>query len=623
MRAKRIFDLLLVVGSLPLWGPICLLVALLVRIFLGYPVLFRQRRPGLNERIFELIKFRSMRDDRDEHGNLLPDAQRLPRFGAWLRSTSLDELPELLNVLRGDMSLVGPRPLLEKYLPRFSQEQRRRHLALPGITGWAQVNGRNALAWDEKFAWDIRYVEERTLWLDVKILAATISQVLWRHGVNAPGEATMAEFFGPATRPDPEEISVALRDETELPHNTLVMTSSSPGRIYLNPAGRTFPTWPHFDTDQISAVSDVLASGKVNYWTGNVVREFEREYAAHLGVKHTVAVFNGTIAIELILRAMDIGSGDEVIVPPRTYVATASSVLWCGARPVFADVDPISGNVTAESIRTVLSPRTKAVIVVHLAGWPCDMDPIMALAKERDLKVIEDCAQSHHATYHGRMTGSMGHAAAFSFCQDKIITTGGEGGMIATSDTILWDRIWSLKDHGKSFEAVHHRAHPPGFRWLHESVGTNARMTEMQAAIGRVALARLPKWVKQRADNAAVYADTLESLPAVRLLQPSAGFEHSYYRFYVQLDLSRLADGWDRDRIMVAIAGAGYPCFSGSCCEIYLEKTFEAVRPTVRLPMASVMSKNSLCFLTHPTLEVADCLQIALAARDMINSVSR
>lgn len=402
-----------------------------------------------------------------------------------------------------------------------------------------------------------------------------------------------------------------------------IMTSTASTPIMLPHAGRTFPTWPHFEPEQMEAVCSVLRSGKVNYWTGSVVGEFEKEYAAHLGVKHAVAVFNGTIALDLIIRAMEIGPGDEVVVPPRTFVATASSVLWCGARPVFADIDPVSGNVTAESIRAVLSPRTKAVIVVHLAGWPCDLDPIMALAKERGLKVIEDCAQSNYATYHGRMTGSIGHAAAFSFCQDKIITTGGEGGLIATSDKLIWDRVWSLKDHGKSFEAVYQRSHPPGFRWLHESVGTNGRMTEMQAAIGRVALKRLPDWVKRRSANAAIYAETLKSVPAVQLLKPSAGFGHSYYRYYVQLDLDRLLEGWDRDRIMATIAGAGFPCFSGSCCEIYLEKTFQAVRPSGRLPQASIMAKNSLCFLTHPTLDTADCAQIAQAARKIIESVSR
>lgn len=373
----------------------------------------------------------------------------------------------------------------------------------------------------------------------------------------------------------------------------------------------------------MEAVAAVLRSGKVNYWTGTAVREFEREYAQNLGVKHAVAVFNGTIALELIVRALGIGPGDEVVVPPRTFVATATSVAWFGARPVFADVDPVSGNVTADTIRAVLTPRTKAVIVVHLAGWPCDMDPIMALAGEKGFVVIEDCAQSHDAEYKGRKTGALGHVAAFSFCQDKIITTGGEGGLIATNDTALWNRIWSLKDHGKSYDAVYNRQHPPGFRWLHESIGTNGRMTEMQAAIGRDALRRLSQWVARRTENAEAYARVLAGAPAVTLLDPPVGFRHAYYRYYLKLDLDRLQPGWTRDRVMSALSAAGYPCFSGSCCEIYLEKAFESLRPAQRLPSASALSANSLCFLTHPTLAPGDCAEIATAARRLLEAITR
>lgn len=390
----------------------------------------------------------------------------------------------------------------------------------------------------------------------------------------------------------------------------------------VRPAGRTFPGWPVFDAEQIAAVTAVLASGKVNYWTGNEVKEFEREYAAHLGVKHAVAVFNGTIALELIMRALDIGPGDEVIVTPRTFVATASSVLWAGARPIFADIDPVSGNVTAGTIRAVLTPRVKAVALVHLGGWPCEMDPIMALAREFNFKVIEDCAQANQAEYKGRRVGSIGDVAAFSFCQDKIITTAGEGGLIATNDGELWERLWALKDHGKSYQAVFNRKHPVGFRWLHEGVGTNGRMTEIQAAIGRDALKKLPAWVDRRTRNAMSYRQVLAGLPAIRILTPPPEVRHSYYRYYVQLDLDRLQPGWNRDRLIGTLSAAGYPCFSGSCCEIYLEQMFAGIRPADRLPSAQTMSTNSLCFLTHPTLQESDCEQIAGAARALIQAVS-
>ena len=398
---------------------------------------------------------------------------------------------------------------------------------------------------------------------------------------------------------------------------------STPTAIsHLPKATHSFAKWPAFDQEQIDAASAVLASGKVNYWTGEVVKEFEREYAAHLGVKHAVAVYNGTIALELILRGLAIGPGDDVVVACRTYVATASSVLWVGARPVFADVDPVSGNVTADTIQAALTPATKAVILVHLGGWPCEMTPIMRLAQKRGFKVVEDCAQSNHAQYRGRMAGALGHVAAFSFCQDKIITTGGEGGLIATDDDALWDRLWSLKDHGKSYDAVYKRQHPVGFRWLHEHLGTNGRMTEMQAAIGRVALRRLPEWVARRTENAAAYRRALSGLPAVQLLDPPGHLRHSYYRYYFLLRPDRLLPEWSRDRILTELTSAGYPCFSGSCCEIYLEKIFDGLRPAQRLPHARGLTENSLCLLTHPTLSSRDCAEIGAALRNIVTEAS-
>lgn len=196
---KRAFDLALVILTAPLWLPVVAALALLVRVNLGAPVFFRQQRPGRNGAVFELIKFRSMRNAVDADGRPLPDEARLTRFGRWLRSMSLDELPELFNVLRGDMSLVGPRPLLVEYLPRYSPRQARRHEVRPGITGLAQVMGRNALSWDAKFEWDVRYVEGQSLWLDMKILALTVGTVVAREGISATGAATMPEFTGEET----------------------------------------------------------------------------------------------------------------------------------------------------------------------------------------------------------------------------------------------------------------------------------------------------------------------------------------------------------------------------------------------------------------------------------------
>jgi dTDP-4-amino-4,6-dideoxygalactose transaminase len=378
---------------------------------------------------------------------------------------------------------------------------------------------------------------------------------------------------------------------------------------------RPFAPWPVFDEAQCDAVQAVLKSGKVNYWTGQECRLFEKEFAAAVGCNHAIAVANGTLAIELALHALGIGPGDDVIVPPRTFIATASAVWARGARPIFADVDPISGNLTAETIAAALTPQTRAIIPVHIAGWPCDMDPILDLAHDRSLFVIEDCAQAHGASYRGRPVGSMGDIGAFSFCQDKIITTGGEGGMLTTNRKDVWGRAWSYKDHGKDWDAVYNREHPTIFKWTHESLGTNWRMTEMQAAIGRCALRELPDWVRSRRRNAAVLDQTLCRIPGLRTTVPADDFVHSYYKYYAFVELDQLQPGWDRDRIVKALQKEGIPCGSGICCEIYQETAFAAVglQPATRCPNARRLSENSLMFLVHPTLSEPDMLDTARA----------
>ncbi len=361
--------------------------------------------------------------------------------------------------------------------------------------------------------------------------------------------------------------------------------------------------WPHFEQDEIEAVTQVLQSGQVNYWTGNEGRLFEREYADFVGCSHAIALANGTVSLELALHALGIGEGDEVIVPPRTYVATATAVAVRGALPVFADVDRDSGNLTAETVEKVISQRTRAVLCVHLGGWPCSLQSLTELCQDRGLALIEDCAQAHGARYNGQPVGSFGAFGSFSFCQDKILTTGGEGGLVTTSDTELFKRAWSYKDHGKGYDAVFHREHPPGFRWLIESFGTNWRLTEMQAAIGRVILKKLPHWVETRRAHARTYTERLHDLEAVRLPTPGPEFYHSYYKFYLYLRPDRLRSGWDRDRVQEAINQCGVPCFAGSCSEIYLEKAFpDSMRPSEPFPVARELGQTSLMFLVHPTL---------------------
>lgn len=365
-----------------------------------------------------------------------------------------------------------------------------------------------------------------------------------------------------------------------------------------------FSPWPSFTKEEANAARDVVLSNRVNYWTGDECRLFEQEFAAWTGCAHAVALANGTVALDIALKALNLGPGDEVIVTPRTFLASASAIVNAGATPVFADVDPDSQNITTDTIRRVLSKQTRGVICVHLAGWPCDMDPIMALADEYGLKVIEDCAQAHGARYKGKPVGGLGHIGAWSFCQDKIMTTGGEGGMVTTNDSVLWSAMWSYKDHGKSWDAVYKREHPPGFRWLHESFGTNWRMIEVQAVIGRIQLARMTGWHQKRLTNARQIWSCAKRIPALRVPVPDSRFEHAAYKCYIFVRPECLRAGWGRDRIIEAINAAGVPCYSGSCSEIYLEKAFDGTgwRPEVGLPVAQDLGGSSLMFLVHPTL---------------------
>lgn len=379
-----------------------------------------------------------------------------------------------------------------------------------------------------------------------------------------------------------------------------------------------FAPWPSFTEEEADAVRRVLLSNRVNYWTGRECRQFEEEFAAWAGTRHAIALTNGTVALDLALRGLGVGPDDEVIVTPRTFIASVSCVVNAGAVPVFADVGRDSGNLSAETIEAVLTPRTKAVILVHLAGWPCDMDPIMALAERRGFKVIEDCAQAHGAQYKGRSVGAIGHVGAWSFCQDKIMTTGGEGGMITCNDADLWSRMWSFKDHGKSWEAVHERAHPPGFRWVHDSFGTNWRMLEMQAAIGRIQLTKMREWQAQRAANVSRIAAALECFArsdgALRLPHLSYDWSersrnaHAWYRLYAYVRPENLAPGWSRDRIVEEIVARGVPCFQGTCSEVYRERAFDHTgwRPAQALPVARELGETSVCFLVHPTLRDED-----------------
>jgi len=387
----------------------------------------------------------------------------------------------------------------------------------------------------------------------------------------------------------------------------------------------TLASWPQFDAYQIDAATRVLASGKVNTWTGEETKAFEQEFAAWCGSTHAIAMANGSLALSAAYLALGLGSGDELITTPRTFIATASSAVLLGAKPVFADVDPDSGVITAATIAPLISPRTKAIAVVHLSGWPADMPTICDLARAHGIAVIEDCAQAHGARINGQSVGNFGDVAAWSFCQDKILTTAGEGGMVSTSRHELWDAMWAFKDHGKTHEAVFGREHPPGFRWLHERFGSNFRLAELQSAIGRIQLQRLPEWTAIRTRNALLLAEALGDLPAVRVPLPPEHLTHAWYKFYAFVQPEALADGWRRDRILSEITALGYPALSGSCSEIYLEKCFQdaGLAPADRLPVARELGETSLMFLVHPTITPEQMAGYAEAVHSVVKRACR
>ena len=384
-------------------------------------------------------------------------------------------------------------------------------------------------------------------------------------------------------------------------------------------------TWPCFSEEEAMAVKNVILSNKVNYWTGSECREFEKEFAAWTQTKYALALSNGTLALDVALKVLHLQQGDEVIVTPRTFLASASCIVNAGATPVFADVDRNSQNITAETINEVLTSRTRAIICVHLAGWPCDMDPIMALAESRGIVVIEDCAQAHGARYKGRPVGGIGHIGAWSFCQDKIITTGGEGGMVTTNSRDKWLAMWAYKDHGKSWEAVYERDHPPGFRWVHESFGTNWRMLETQAAIGRIQLQRMSGWTAVRQANAEKIAAVCRQHAHVRVPPVPADVQHAYYKCYVFVEPARLAPGWTRNRIAEEITARGVTCTQGTCSEVYLEKAFDntGFRPQTRLKVAQELGETSLMFQVHPSLTVADLDRMCQVIGEVLQAAGR
>ena len=362
--------------------------------------------------------------------------------------------------------------------------------------------------------------------------------------------------------------------------------------------------WPFYDDEQLSNVTKILKSGKVNYWTGNQGKIFEKEFSEKFDAKYSVALANGSLALSCAYLALNLKKDDEIITTPRTFIATSSSAVLLGLRPKFVDVDINSGLITSEMIEPAISKKTKAIVVVHLAGWPAEMDKICELAKQYGLFIIEDCSQAHGAKINNKNVGTFGDIATWSFCQDKIITTGGEGGMLSTNNPKFFKKVWSFKDHGKTYEKINSKSNNYSFRWIHDNFGSNFRLTEMQSSIGRVQLNRLNDWIYLRNRNAKILIDYLSELTQIRVPIPDNNIVHAYYKFYCYINKNHFCTDWNRERIIIELNSNGYPAYSGSCSEIYLEKCFKdnGLSPKNNLKNASILGDTSVMFLVHPTI---------------------
>ncbi len=365
------------------------------------------------------------------------------------------------------------------------------------------------------------------------------------------------------------------------------------------------PPWPYYSEEEKEIANKILSSGKVNYWTGEEGKKFEKNFSKYVGTEYSIAHANGTLALYSAYLAIGLKEGDEVITTPRSFVATASTILLFGAKPIFADVDFDSGCISASTIEPLINKRTKAIAVVHIGGWPADMKSISDLAKDRGLYVIEDCSQAHGAAISNQSVGSHGDISTWSFCQDKIMSTAGEGGMVSTSNKELYERIFSYKDHGKNFSHINRiNTNSSSYKWIHDQVGSNFRLTEIQSSIGNYQLSQLPLWNKLRNRNASILKNELESNELIRIPELKENLRHAYYKFYVYINENQLSESWNRSKILKEMNQRGVAAFSGSCSELYLEKCFRNNATEIsRLPIARSLGETSIMFLVHPNID--------------------
>ena len=338
----------------------------------------------------------------------------------------------------------------------------------------------------------------------------------------------------------------------------------------------SFPAWPSFEESTIQAAADVLRSGKVNYWTGKIGMEFEREWAKWLGVKNAISVSNGTCALHTALASLNIGPGDEVICTSYSFIASSFCALQAGALPVFADVTT-DHTMDPNAIEPLITERTKAIVVVHLYGTVADMDPILAIARKHNLKVVEDCAQCFGGVYKGKKAGTIGDVGCFSFCQSKHFTTGGEGGMVVTNDDDLAWECRSFRDHGYDVQAKLNLLEMEGKQlYIHKRVGFNFRMTEMQSQIGLCELKRFDSWnLKNRVRNGKYLIAALKDHPLVMYTPvDTPERQNAFWWCPIVIDTAKLKEGIDTKQFIAAMAAEGVPVYSVLWPEMYKERAY-------------------------------------------------
>ena len=364
-------------------------------------------------------------------------------------------------------------------------------------------------------------------------------------------------------------------------------------------------TWPSYSKKEAKLVSEIIASNKVNYLFGNKGKEFEEKFSHFTGSKYSLAVANGTLALDLCLRSIELKRNDEVIVTSRSFVASASCISALGAIPVFADVDVNSQNISISDIKKLTSKKTKAIICVHFAGFPCEMQKILKFAKGKNIFVIEDCAQAHGGFINGKSVGTFGHISAWSFCNDKILSTGGEGGMITTNSKKLFKFVESFNNHGKNFSkfgALQNKK-ISNFPFIHDSIGLNYRLTEMQSAIGIYQLEKLSNWQKLRNRNAEIYINALKKLDLIITPEVPKNVQHAWYKLYLIINTPFLKKGSSRTKIIEEINKNGIFCSFGSCGSIYREKAFKNLNyKKSNCKNAYFLERNSILLEINPNI---------------------